>query len=127
MCFIDLYFILSIIFQILRLSGTYILFCMVSIICCRLTRNTLFIFRDRLVYPPSLFLITVMIGYCTFGQFLIMGSDQITFFFWMGVLFGYFCYDITHYALHHVDTSKNKGGYFHKLQKYHNQHHFGGE
>jgi len=36
-------------------------------------------------------------------------------------------YDCTHYALHHVDTRKHKGSYFHRLQKYHNQHHFGGE
>jgi len=36
-------------------------------------------------------------------------------------------YDISHYLLHHVDTSKNKGGFFHRLQKYHNQHHFGGQ
>lgn len=32
-----------------------------------------------------------------------------------------------HYALHHVDTSKSSGGYFHRLQQYHNQHHFSGE
>ena len=36
-------------------------------------------------------------------------------------------YDCTHYALHHVDTRQYKGSYFHRLQKYHNQHHFGGE
>ena len=36
-------------------------------------------------------------------------------------------YDIIHYSLHHVDTNKHKGSYFHRLQQYHNQHHFGGE
>jgi hypothetical protein len=35
-------------------------------------------------------------------------------------------YDLCHYGLHHIDTTKNKGSYFHKLQRYHNQHHFGG-
>jgi 4-hydroxysphinganine ceramide fatty acyl 2-hydroxylase len=45
----------------------------------------------------------------------------------IGFLIGYMCYDLTHYALHHVDTTKSKGSYFHKLQRYHNQHHFGGE
>jgi sterol desaturase/sphingolipid hydroxylase (fatty acid hydroxylase superfamily) len=35
--------------------------------------------------------------------------------------------DLIHYALHHVDTSNNKGGYFYRLQQYHNQHHYGGE
>ena len=42
-------------------------------------------------------------------------------------MLGYFAYDLTHYSLHHIDTSKHKGTYFHKLQRYHNQHHFGGE
>lgn len=42
-------------------------------------------------------------------------------------MLGYFAYDLTHYSLHHIDTSKNKGNYFHRLQRYHNQHHFGGD
>jgi sterol desaturase/sphingolipid hydroxylase (fatty acid hydroxylase superfamily) len=47
-------------------------------------------------------------------------------FFKLGFLSGYLMYDLCHYGLHHVDTTKNKGSYFHKLQRYHNQHHFGG-
>lgn len=48
-------------------------------------------------------------------------------FFWIGLGLGYITYDLTHYSLHHIDTSKNRNGLFHRLQQYHNQHHFGGE
>lgn len=44
----------------------------------------------------------------------------------VGFLCGYLMYDLCHYALHHIDTTKSKGSYFHRLQRYHNQHHFGG-
>jgi len=55
-------------------------------------------------------------------------SDPVLYaFFWSFFLIGYMTYDITHYSLHHVDTSKSRGSYFHRLQQYHNQHHFGGE
>lgn len=47
--------------------------------------------------------------------------------FWTFFYLGYTAYDTCHYALHHIDTTKSKGSYFHQLQKYHNQHHFGGE
>ena len=46
---------------------------------------------------------------------------------WSFFLIGYMIYDISHYAFHFVDTTKNKGSWFHKLQKYHNKHHFSGE
>jgi sterol desaturase/sphingolipid hydroxylase (fatty acid hydroxylase superfamily) len=48
-------------------------------------------------------------------------------FFWGAFLIGYVTYDICHYALHHIDTSNSKDSYFHRLQQYHNQHHFSGE
>lgn len=47
--------------------------------------------------------------------------------FWSFFLVGYLIYDISHYALHHIDTTKYKGSWFHSLQKYHNRHHFSGE
>ncbi len=46
---------------------------------------------------------------------------------WSFFLVGYVSYDIIHYALHHIDTTKHKGSWFHKLQKYHNKHHFSGQ
>ena len=82
---------------------------------------------DRLVYPPILFAITyALLEICVF-QPLKPENDAIGIFFKMGVLSGYLMYDCTHYALHHVDGKKYKGSYFHRLQRYHNQHHFGGE
>ncbi len=47
--------------------------------------------------------------------------------FWGAFLAGYVTYDITHYCLHHIDTTDSKQSYLHKLQAYHNQHHFSGE
>ena len=82
---------------------------------------------DRLVYPPILFSITFpLLINCVFNPWLSTKDDAIDVFFKTGVLLGYLMYDCTHYALHHVDTRKHKGSYFHRLQKYHNQHHFGG-
>ena len=46
---------------------------------------------------------------------------------WSFFLVGYMIYDMSHYAFHFVDTTKHKGSWFHKLQKYHNRHHFSGE
>ena len=45
---------------------------------------------------------------------------------WSFFLVGYVIYDVSHYAFHFVDTSKHKGSWFHRLQKYHNRHHFSG-
>lgn len=45
--------------------------------------------------------------------------------FWTGYLTGYVTYDLTHYAIHHIDTSKRKKSFFHNIQKHHNQHHYG--
>jgi sterol desaturase/sphingolipid hydroxylase (fatty acid hydroxylase superfamily) len=46
---------------------------------------------------------------------------------WIFFLVGYMIYDISHYAFHFVDTTNFKGTWFHRLQKYHNRHHFSGE
>jgi sterol desaturase/sphingolipid hydroxylase (fatty acid hydroxylase superfamily) len=60
-------------------------------------------------------------------KFLPITDPALFAFFWSFLAIGYMTYDLMHYSLHHIDTSKHKGGWFHKLQKYHNQHHFGGE
>lgn len=84
------------------------------------------LYRDRLVHPPILLSIELSILF-PLAIKIIRIHDPILFaFFWIGFGIGYICYDLTHYMLHHVDTSKHKGSFFHKLQKYHNQHHFGG-
>lgn len=70
--------------------------------------------------------ITIGLGYLTVYRVLNIPNPQLNATFWTGFLVGYLIYDLTHYSLHHIDTSKNKGTYFHNLQRYHNQHHFGG-
>lgn len=79
------------------------------------------------MYPPALFFFTVLLGYFTVYQFIGFSNPQHNIFFWAGFGIGYLIYDLCHYSLHHIDTSKNKETSFHKLQRYHNQHHFGGE
>lgn len=82
---------------------------------------------DRIVFPPALAFITMIIGYYTFFQLIQFENEQLTFAFWIGFVVGYLIYDLIHYSLHHIDTSKTKRSWFHRLQQYHNQHHFGGE
>lgn len=80
-----------------------------------------------MVHPPVLLSIELTILF-PLAVKIIRINDPILFaFFWIGFGIGYIAYDLTHYSLHHVDTTNHKGGWFHKLQKYHNQHHFGGE
>lgn len=80
---------------------------------------------DRLVFPPFMFVVLFIILYNCFLRPVSTNDPAIDTFFRIGFVIGYFMYDCTHYALHHVDTRKNKGSYFHRLQRYHNQHHFG--
>jgi len=91
-----------------------------------MTRINIIKFRDRLVYPPVLGTITVLIGYETVYRLVYFENQALNSVFWAGFFIGYIAYDTIHYMLHHVNTSKSKGSYFHRLQKYHNQHHFGG-
>jgi sterol desaturase/sphingolipid hydroxylase (fatty acid hydroxylase superfamily) len=67
------------------------------------------------------------LGYFTVGSVVTFEDPIFSAFFWTFFQIGYVAYDLCHYALHHIDTSKAAGGYFHDLQRYHNQHHFGGE
>ena len=79
------------------------------------------------MHPPVLVIIELNLLF-PLAVKIIPISDPIIFaFFWIAFGIGYLCYDLTHYSLHHVDTSNSKGSWFHRLQQYHNQHHFGGE
>lgn len=100
---------------------------MVYTICYQLIRNILFYFRDRIVFPPILAVIAFTFGYYLVYPVINFINPQADLTFWVGFIIGYWIYDLIHYSLHHFDSSKNKGTYFHYLQKYHNQHHFGGE
>ena len=70
---------------------------------------------------------TLIIGLQTVAKVIVISDPILSAVFWSFFLIGYVTYDICHYSLHHIDTSKHTQGYFHRLQKYHNQHHFGGE
>ena len=66
-----------------------------------------------------------MIGYFTVYKVAYFNNAVLDLVFWTGFLTGYVVYDLTHYAIHHIDTSKTKNSFFHKIQKHHNQHHYG--
>ncbi|KAK3072973.1 fatty acid alpha-hydroxylase [Teratosphaeriaceae sp. CCFEE 6253] len=75
--------------------------------------------RLRLVMPPTLF---VALAY----PFWLL-AHAVFFYDWnaavaafCGGIFGYVCYDCTHYFLHH----KNLPSWYRGLKKYHMQHHF---
>ncbi|KAL9103861.1 MAG: hypothetical protein Q9163_001139 [Psora crenata] len=74
----------------------------------------------RLVMPPALFLILAT----PFWKL----SHTVFYWDWYaataafcGGVFGYVCYDVTHYSLHH----KNLPSYYAGLKKYHMRHHWG--
>ncbi|KAH8892026.1 Inositolphosphorylceramide-B hydroxylase [Thozetella sp. PMI_491] len=75
--------------------------------------------KYRLVMPPTLFLVLaapfwkVAHGIFFFNWY--MGTTAFS-----GGLFGYICYDLTHYFLHH----QNLPLWYKALKKYHLQHHF---
>ncbi|KAJ5167307.1 Ceramide very long chain fatty acid hydroxylase SCS7 [Penicillium canariense] len=75
--------------------------------------------RYRLVMPPTLFVILA----APFWKL----AHTIFFYNWFaavqvfcGGVFGYVCYDLTHYFLHH----RNLPLYYKELKKYHLQHHY---
>lgn len=75
--------------------------------------------RYRLVMPPTLFVILA----APFWKL----AHTVFFYNWYaattvycGGIFGYVCYDLTHYFLHH----RNLPMWYKQLKKYHLQHHF---
>ncbi len=71
----------------------------------------------RLVMPP---VISIPLAFLFFGLFfLIFGSLAPAVF--AGLVFGYLCYDMLHYATHHLAM---KSGVWLWLKQYHLRHHF---
>ncbi|KAL2822336.1 hypothetical protein BDW59DRAFT_149500 [Aspergillus cavernicola] len=75
--------------------------------------------KYRLVMPPTLFVVLAQ----PFWKL----AHSVFFYNWYaavlafcGGVFGYICYDMTHYFLHH----RNLPSYYKQLKKYHLQHHF---
>jgi 4-hydroxysphinganine ceramide fatty acyl 2-hydroxylase len=75
--------------------------------------------KYRLVMPPVLFVALASPFYkLTYLIFAYNEFAAIEVF--SGGIFGYICYDMTHYFLHH----RNLPSYYKELKKYHLQHHF---
>jgi sterol desaturase/sphingolipid hydroxylase (fatty acid hydroxylase superfamily) len=72
----------------------------------------------RLVMPPSVSIPLAVFFYIL--SYLVFGNHLISPFF-AGLLSGYLCYDMIHYAVHH-SAAKNK--FFMKIKTNHMKHHY---
>ncbi len=75
--------------------------------------------RYRLVMPPTLFLI-VATPFYKLAHLVFAYNEFAAIEVFSGGIFGYICYDLTHYSLHH----RNLPSYYRELKKYHLEHHF---
>ncbi|KAK5111446.1 hypothetical protein LTR62_004898 [Meristemomyces frigidus] len=75
--------------------------------------------RLRLVMPPTLF-IALATPFWYFAHTIIFYNWHAAVAAYSGGIFGYVCYDMTHYFLHH----RNLPSWWKELKKYHMQHHF---
>ncbi|KIN04296.1 hypothetical protein OIDMADRAFT_26910 [Oidiodendron maius Zn] len=73
----------------------------------------------RLVMPPTLFL-ALATPFWKLAHTVFYWNWHIATAVFCGGIFGYICYDLTHYFLHH----KTLPAYWRELKKYHLQHHF---
>jgi sterol desaturase/sphingolipid hydroxylase (fatty acid hydroxylase superfamily) len=74
--------------------------------------------RLRLVMPP---VVSLPVGGLFFGFYwLLLGAPAIYPFF-AGFLLGYLCYDMTHYAVHHLNW---KHPLWQRIKQHHMLHHF---
>ncbi len=75
--------------------------------------------KYRLVMPPTLFL-ALAIPFYKFAHTVIFWNWYMAVAAFSGGMFGYVCYDCTHYFLHH----QNLPLWYPQLKKYHLEHHF---
>ncbi|KAL1598883.1 fatty acid alpha-hydroxylase [Paraconiothyrium brasiliense] len=75
--------------------------------------------KYRLVMPPTLFA-ALAAPFWKFAHFIIFWNWHGALVAYCGGVFGYVCYDMTHYFLHH----RNLPAYWRELKKYHLKHHF---
>ena len=75
--------------------------------------------KYRLVMPPTLFIILAF-PFWRLAHFVFAYNSYAAVEVFSGGIFGYICYDLTHYFLHH----RNLPSYYKELKKYHLQHHF---
>ncbi|KAI7904889.1 uncharacterized protein BX663DRAFT_503930 [Cokeromyces recurvatus] len=74
--------------------------------------------RLRLVMPPAL---TIILSIPVFKLAHTLFYPALAFAFIAGAFFGYVCYDMIHYYLHHAKVFKI---YFKELKRYHVAHHY---
>ncbi|CAI9632666.1 inositolphosphorylceramide-b c-26 hydroxylase [Alternaria burnsii] len=75
--------------------------------------------RYRLVMPPTLFVVLAA-PFWKFAHAVIFWNWYAALAAYCGGIFGYTCYDMTHYFLHHQKLPP----YYQQLKKYHLAHHF---
>jgi 4-hydroxysphinganine ceramide fatty acyl 2-hydroxylase len=75
--------------------------------------------KYRLVMPPTLF-IALATPFWKLAHFIFSWDWNVATAVYCGGIFGYICYDLTHYFLHH----QNLPLWYRQLKKYHLQHHF---
>ncbi|KAI9681087.1 MAG: fatty acid alpha-hydroxylase [Caeruleum heppii] len=73
----------------------------------------------RLVMPPTLFVV-LAIPFWKLAHTVFYWNWHAATAAFCGGIFGYICYDLTHYFLHH----RTLPSYYRQLKKYHLQHHF---
>ncbi len=76
----------------------------------------------RLVMPPSVSIPLAIVFYWIFRGIWGINLGEL---FFAGFVFGYVCYDMIHYALHHFSMRGNRFGLW--LQQHHNLHHYNDE
>lgn len=74
---------------------------------------------DRLVFPPTPALLIIGFFYVVYRSLL---AYPVFCCFASGKLFGYICYDVSHYYLHHGNPAPKSNMHFRKV--YHHNHHF---
>ncbi|KAI6218084.1 Fatty acid 2-hydroxylase [Aphelenchoides besseyi] len=74
---------------------------------------------DRLVFPPVPALLIIGFFYAIYKTLL---PDPLFCCFASGKLFGYICYDLSHYYLHHGSPEPHSNMHYRKV--YHHNHHF---
>ncbi|KAI9818623.1 MAG: fatty acid alpha-hydroxylase [Thelocarpon impressellum] len=73
----------------------------------------------RLVMPPTLFVV-LAVPFWELAHIVFYWNWHAATAVFCGGIFGYTCYDLTHYFLHH----RTLPSYYRELKKYHLQHHF---
>ncbi|KAF2119936.1 hypothetical protein BDV96DRAFT_314302 [Lophiotrema nucula] len=75
--------------------------------------------KYRLVMPPTLFLVLAT-PFWKLAHTIFFYNWYAATMVYSGGIFGYICYDMTHYFLHH----RNLPAWYRQLKKYHLKHHF---